>query len=110
MFHEKTLRNSKKHSQLPPVLVESVLNEETQSLETQLKDMWSNVLGIPVEELTDSSHFLDLGGDSLAFIDLFNYIKRTFSANFNLEDIIKHNEFGSMHQYINSRMVESGAI
>ncbi|KTD43673.1 amino acid adenylation domain-containing protein [Legionella quateirensis] len=82
--------------------------KESQSLEKQLKDMWSKALGVAAAELHESSNFLELGGDSLSYIDLFNYIKRAFSAKFHLEELTQYNEFGSMIQYINSRVAEHG--
>ena len=105
---------NKKHYEIPKItpalMPESkviVQSGESQSEESLLKELWSAVLGVPAKELTASSHFLNLGGDSLAFVDLFNSIKKSFSASFNLDDLIKYNEFASMHQYISSRIIEN---
>ncbi|MBA2655840.1 MAG: amino acid adenylation domain-containing protein [Tatlockia sp.] len=101
----------RKHYEIPKIksnstLVQTISVEESESLHFELKSMWSKVLGIPAAELTASSDFLKLGGDSLAFVDLYNYLKKAYFANFSLEDIIKYNEFGPMCQYLNSRMIK----
>lgn len=84
--------------------IQNAVNNETASLKNSLKEMWSNVLGIAALEITDSSHFLDLGGDSLTFIDLFAVIKKSFLPTLKLEEIIDYNEFGEMFSFIDSRI------
>lgn len=88
---------------------EIALKEEKSSLKALLKETWASVLGIPAMELKDDSHFLKLGGDSLAFVDLYNLIKKALPTNFILNDLIKYDEFGSMHEFIKSRILENGA-
>ncbi|MBI2786355.1 MAG: acyl carrier protein [Legionella longbeachae] len=75
-------------------------------LQDQLKDMWSKVLGVSAAELNDSSHFLELGGDSLSFIDLLKHIKTSLLIDMNLEEVIQNNEFGEMLRYISTKKVE----
>lgn len=109
-FNKKHYEIPKIHPQKTAISEEIIPLEENHCLETQLKDMWSNVLGVATSELNNSSHFLELGGDSLSYIDLFNIIKRAFSVKFRLEEIIQYNDFGSMYQYIYSRVAENGAL
>lgn len=106
-----------KHYEIPKIKTTAVIQEtvtvvaeDNQSVESRLKTMWSDVLGVSKAELSTSSDFLALGGDSLAFIDLFNFIKKVFSVHFKLEEIIKYNEFGLMCQFISERLVEIEAI
>lgn len=74
------------------------------SLDMQLKEMWANVLGISIDEITPKSHFFDLGGDSLSFIDLFNMVKKSYLSNLKLEEIINHNEYLAMLNFLKSKI------
>lgn len=67
--------------------------------------MWSKVLGVASEELTENSHFLELGGDSLSFIDLLKHIKTSFLIDMNLEEVVQNNEFGEMLHYLSTKKV-----
>ena len=98
---------SRKHYEIPKKTVnhiksmdEKTSGIETQSLEIKLKEMWSDVLGVAVTEITDASHFLKLGGDSLAFIDLVNNIKKSLLIDCQLEEMLDLNEFGKMHNVV----------
>ncbi|KTD07265.1 amino acid adenylation domain-containing protein [Legionella jamestowniensis] len=84
---------------------ESISTDTDSSLEEQLKAMWSKVLGVASEELTENSHFLELGGDSLSFIDLLKHIKTSFLIDMNLEEVVQNNEFGEMLHYLSTKKV-----
>ena len=80
----------------------SKLCVETISEEDKLKKIWSDVLGVSTEELTNSSDFFGLGGDSMAYIDLLKEIKKVFCVNLNLENSIEIYEFHQMFSLIAS--------
>lgn len=73
------------------------------SLESILKELWANVLGISVSEISNESNFLNLGGDSLTFIDLLNNIKKSLFIEFSLEEIIEYHEFKQMFDLIRTK-------
>lgn len=68
--------------------------------EPALKEIWTKTLGVPMSDISASSDFFALGGDSLSLIDLFSLIKKSFFPSLDLEDIVNCNEFGKMYQFL----------
>lgn len=109
---------NQKHYQLPkhaPVSTKDISQTEQeqqveQTIDNQLRGLWEEVLGINAKEIVPSSDFLELGGDSLSYIDLLNLLKKRISSNILLEELIDIFDFGSMCEFINSKVVEGDAV
>lgn len=87
------------------VVVLNVDSNAGDSFEVQLKQMWSSVLGVSTEELTHASDFIELGGDSISFIDLSRHIKKSWNIPVDLEELLQQNEFGAMLHSLHLKMV-----
>lgn len=84
---------------------EEIVTKE-RTLDDQLKEMWSKALGVGIGELNARSHFIELGGDSLSFIDLMKHIKSTLGITLKLEEVIQNSEFAKMLDYLGAKKVE----
>src|SRR5690606_35633418 len=60
---------------------------QASSPEAQLKELWCKILGVSVHEISESTHFVGLGGDSLSAIQLLDQIKKYFSVELLFEEI-----------------------
>ncbi|HEY6924195.1 MAG TPA: non-ribosomal peptide synthetase, partial [Steroidobacteraceae bacterium] len=56
-------------------------------VQSKLADLWSEVLG--VRTIASSSRFFDLGGDSLAAVQLASRIWETFAVDFGIDEIFE---------------------
>lgn len=74
------------------------------TVELRLKDIWSQTLGIKACELTESSHFLELGGDSLTLIELLKKIDRSFNLKLKPDLFIGKSKFKDILHFIESRI------
>lgn len=73
------------------------------SIEDRLKKLWSNVLGVPATDIDNATHFFDLGGDSIASIELLGNIKKYFSVDLLFEELGVHYDFNTMLNLIYSK-------
>ncbi|MDF2940513.1 MAG: hypothetical protein K0R66_1155 [Gammaproteobacteria bacterium] len=73
------------------------------SYEDRLKQIWARVLGLESTDISDSSNFIALGGDSLGFIDIFDEMKKQFKVELSLDDVVACTEFYEMHALIKNK-------
>lgn len=53
-----------------------------------LKGLWAKVLGVSINDIDSESDFYDLGGESLTYIDLHNLMKKQFSIDIALSELV----------------------
>lgn len=88
------------------VLSEAASLSSTQTMETQLKSYWSEILGIKVDDIHADSDFFNFGGDSMALIDLFHLIKTNWSAiDLELDEIVEAHQFEDMYKILENKML-----
>ena len=58
-------------------------------LERKLCEIWSEVLGLPVDKIGIHDDFFRLGGDSILVIRLINKINKKFSSNIKAKDVFE---------------------
>jgi amino acid adenylation domain-containing protein len=86
-----------------PVTGDAPMMSKEESKEEQLKLIWSDVLGVPTADINHKTDFFEVGGDSIAFIDITVQIKKVFQLEVRLEEIVKYYEFGLMLNFIISK-------
>ena len=69
-------------------------------IEVQISQIWSDILGLPVKEISTEREFFDLGGNSLTAIKLVNKINKEIGANINITDIFRYNTIIKCSNYI----------
>jgi tyrocidine synthetase III len=93
-----------KLSQLQEVIEpENISNSsgfEIDSIEFQLRDIWSQVLGVPVDDIRISSSFFELGGNSLHVMTLIAKIYKQLETRFTLAQLFEHLSIGKQADLI----------
>ena len=64
--------------------------------EASMAAIWSDILGVPFEDLTRESHFIELGGDSLSFFDIAAAIEREWRIYAETQDLMESPTLGEM--------------
>ena len=62
----------------------------------QLKEVWSELLGIPREAIEDESSFLELGGNSMLFLSLQVEVARKLGVEISYDDLLSFMTFADM--------------
>jgi acyl carrier protein len=106
VFNRKLYEVPKIKSESKLISDEIISTEIKVSPEFQLKKVWSEVLGVSSIDLNQKTDFFDLGGDSLALIDILERMKRKFLCDITLEEIMMNCEFGSMVNLFTSKIKE----
>ncbi|WP_128755346.1 non-ribosomal peptide synthetase, partial [Aquimarina sediminis] len=75
--------------------------------EKQLVTLWSELLHLESDQLSVSSSFFDLGGNSLRAVVLINMISKLFSVHLVLKSLFKYQDISSLASYIDSLEKES---
>jgi acyl carrier protein len=69
-----------------PSVFKRAENGEESELKAVLRQMFSDALGLPTDEITDNGHFMnDLGGSSLDYFSLVSAINERFSVTLDYE-------------------------
>ncbi|MBS0350388.1 MAG: amino acid adenylation domain-containing protein [Proteobacteria bacterium] len=84
-------------------IVENAWQNQGSSPEVRLKELWCKILGVSADEISESTHFVSLGGDSLSAIQLLDQIKKNFSVELLFEEIESNYNFLKMLDLINSK-------
>lgn len=82
---------------------EMIENDQGTNFSAHLKSLWSDILGIDVSDIDEGTDFFDLGGDSLALIDLMSLLKKSHSINLELDDLVNTLEFSEMLELIEQK-------
>jgi polyketide synthase PksJ len=69
--------------------------------------IWSDILGVPLEDLKRESHFIELGGDSLSFFDLAAAIEREWHIYAETQDLLEAPTLGQAVMLV--ERMEAGA-
>ncbi len=71
------------HSHVPSPIVDETTNE------SRLRKIFSEVLNLPLEQISNQDSFFDIGGHSLLAIKLITEIQAAFSIEFSIRDLFK---------------------
>ena len=80
----------------------SSLNEQAQRKAISVRDLWSQVLGIKSEQLSNKDHFFALGGSSVDLLDLVRQIT-SVDSTFTITDAYQCLLLGEMEEKVASR-------
>ncbi|WKY46329.1 AMP-binding protein [Eubacteriaceae bacterium ES3] len=70
----------------------------------ELAQIWSQVLKIPVSQISESSHFInDLGGDSLYFSDLIQQLEKKYQTEYQFESFRNSLTLQEMSDFISQK-------
>jgi len=69
-------------------------------LEKQVCNIWSNILGVPIEQVGIRDNFFRLGGNSLLAIKLTNKLNQELNSSISVSVIFKHNTVDKFIYYL----------
>ncbi|WKY42917.1 non-ribosomal peptide synthetase [Eubacteriaceae bacterium ES2] len=93
---EKGVYESAAHSLTPKV------NQEIDASCQELAQIWSQILKIPVTNISSESHFInDLGGDSLYFSDLIGHLEKKYQKEYDFESFRDYLTLQEMNDFLN---------
>ncbi|RAL03665.1 uncharacterized protein BO80DRAFT_400692 [Aspergillus ibericus CBS 121593] len=100
--HSKVDRKALKHLSLPQRTGETPTNEALTGTMMQLKQIWEDVLGNSGSsfEITPSTNFFRVGGNSLLVIRLQQYIRQGFNVVIRLVELLGASTLGDMARKI----------
>ena len=75
---------------IPMIDIEDTYHEPKTAIELKLCEIWSEVLNISKEEISVTSNFLDIGGNSFRALVLMSKIHKATNVEFPLRDIFLH--------------------
>ena len=75
------------------------------AVEEKLVEIWSDVLGIPKEEISVKSNFFELGGHSLKVLRLSGVIHKEFEVKISVQDLFNSSSLESQSMHIGRETV-----
>jgi len=92
---------NKKLLPLPDIFSGYLYVAPSNSIESEMAVIWSEVLRLPVEEISTDKSFFELGGHSLRAMLLTNAIAKKLGITLSLRDIFTYPSIGQLSAYIN---------
>lgn len=69
-------------------------------IESQVCEVWSEVLGIEYNKISMNEHFLRLGGDSIISIQIVSKLRQKMGINISVKDIFLYKNIDNLCKYI----------
>lgn len=76
------------------------------SPEEKLREIWHNILNIPLECISNESDFFVLGASSLHLMQYVQQVDKIFNIKFNLSSLYQYADFKSHVEWINTQKTE----
>lgn len=91
----------------PELLITETYFAPRNKLEIDISQLFSKILGLPLNTIGIKSSFFEMGGNSLSAIVLASKLNRYFSIDLKIGDIFKHKNIESLSEFIFSQKGET---
>ncbi len=77
----------------------------SESVETRLREKWTELLAVAAEEVESGSNFFSLGGNSMLLLSLHMFMSQEFSISLTLPELLENAEFAAMVLLVETKVV-----